>query len=125
MNINIHDPRLPALWTKAVKRGLTIIGDDGIYLVASASVTGLSHKVVIQGETVTCTCASMAACTHRALALAEHSYSHWSEYFYAERERFNVERRTAETEAWAKVVARRMKAETVAVDTGILNMRQA
>lgn len=110
MKISIHDPRLPALWTKAVKRGLSITGDDGIYFVGSSSVTGLFHKVVIEGETVTCTCASMSACTHRALALAEHSYSHWSEYFYAEKERFIVKRRTLESKAWAKVFARRKKA---------------
>lgn len=110
MKINLSSDALPRLFTDARRRRLTVTGDDGIYFVGSYSVPGLHHKVVIEGDEATCTCAATAACTHVALAAAESSLTLWREFFNAECDRFAEKRLRAQQRLQTKVIERHQKA---------------
>jgi hypothetical protein len=110
MKVELNDPALARLYSEAKRRGLRVMDEGGsIYKVSSFSCHGLWHKVTIEPDGLTCTCASTSACTHRAIALAEHSLIHWRHFEEAESERFMQKRAQAQMKAWAKVVERRKR----------------
>ena len=126
MKIDLHHPRLPFLYAEAERRNLQLIVEGGgMFRVSSHSCRGLWRKVVVQPDGAICTCYSLTACTHIALALSQDTDHHiafcealnaaWDAERQEKAEAFNRKRLEAQRRVLARLCHDRQRAAKKAV----------